>query len=62
MEKEKMEKKLAVYIENIEQLGADARYHNNYESYDKLIIDVESIEYWAKKAAKLAKKLKEGEK
>lgn len=49
---EDRKKRLEEYIENIEQLGADARYHEGYENYDKLKIQFDSIEYWAKKANK----------
>lgn len=47
---EDRKKRLKEYIENIEQLGADARYHEGYENYDKLKVQFDSIEWWAKKA------------
>lgn len=60
--------KLNRYIENIEQLGANARYYNNYnnyDNYDNLFIQLKSIEYWSKKAAKVVegiqRKVKKGE-
>ncbi len=43
-------KRLEEYIENIEQLGADARFHNDYENYERLKIEFDSIEHWARKA------------
>ena len=51
--------KLEAYIDNIEQLGADARYENNNEQYDKLLITLNSIEWWCKKTRKLVEKLEE---
>ena len=50
------EKKVKEYIENIEQLGADARFYFNNEKYDRLIVELESILYWSKKAIKEVKK------
>ncbi len=47
---EDRKKRLEEYIENIEQLGADTRYHNGYENYDKLEILFDSIEHWCRKA------------
>ena len=49
---EDRKKRLKEYIENIEQLGADARYYYDYENYDKLKTQFDSIEWWAKKANK----------
>ena len=49
---EDRKKRLKEYIENIEQLGADARYHYDYEHYDKLKTQFDSIEWWSKKANK----------
>ena len=49
---EDRKKRLKEYIENIEQLGADARYHYDYENYDKLKTQFDSIEWWSKKANK----------
>lgn len=54
---DKQKLKLNEYIENIEQLGADARYYNNYEDYERLTLKLKSIEYWAKKGITSAKKL-----
>lgn len=45
--------KLAIYIENIEQLAADFRYYNDYKDYNKLLLELDSIIYWSKKAKKL---------
>lgn len=56
-----MEEKLKRYIEYIEQLGADARYENNMECYDKLMVTLQSIEQWTKKAKKQVEKLKKGD-
>jgi len=57
--------KLNRYIENIEQLGANARYYNNYDNYDNLFIQLRSITYWSKKAAKVVegiqRKIKKGD-
>lgn len=44
-------------IESIEQLGADARYENNYEKYSRLKAKLESIEWWVKKAQILVEKI-----
>lgn len=55
----KYEEKLNEYIEYIEQLGADARYENDYENYEKLRVKLESIEWWAKKAQKVLDKIEE---
>lgn len=49
---EDRKKRLKEYIENIEQLGADARYHYDYENYDKLKTQFDSITWWSKKANK----------
>ena len=57
MKEEKYEMKIKEYIVNIEQLGADARYWFDYENYDKLRMELESIEWWAKKAQLLLNKL-----
>lgn len=51
--------KLENYIENIEQLGADARFENDNKNYDVLKIKLESIIWWAKKSLKTLEK--EGE-
>lgn len=66
-----MEKKtkLQEYIENIEELGASARdlnnridYYNDFNRYSDLLIVVDSIDYWSKKASRLIKKkIKENE-
>ena len=56
-----MKDKIKEYIENIEQLGADARYEFDYENYNKLRVTLESIEWWSKKAQKILDKVeKEG--
>lgn len=51
--------KLKDYIENIEQLGADARYENNNENYELLRTKLESIKYWSEKAIKVIDKNEE---
>ena len=51
-----MENKLKEYIENIEQLGADLRYENDYEKYNKCIIILDSIIHWCTKCKKLIQK------
>lgn len=53
--------KLEQFIDNIEQLSADARYENNYEQYDKLMITLNSIEWWTKKTKKLVEEKQEKE-
>lgn len=53
--------KLEQFIDNIEQLSADARYENNYEQYDKLMITLNSIEWWCKKTKKLVEEKQEKE-
>ena len=52
-----MKDKIKEYIENIEQLGADARYEFDYENYNKLRVKLESIEWWAKKGQKILDKI-----
>jgi hypothetical protein len=47
---EDRKKRLKEYIENIEQLGADARFQDDYENYDILKTQFDSIEWWARKA------------
>ena len=59
--KEKNIKKLEEYIENIEQLGADSRYSLDFESWGALYVELNSIEYWAKKGKKLVEKLQQEE-
>ena len=59
---DKQKLKLQDYIENIEQLGANARYYNNYMNYDNLFIQLKSIEYWSKKAANVVKAIKRNQK
>lgn len=54
-----MEERLREYIENINQLGADARYEDNY---DKIRIKLESISTWCNMAIVVLNRLKrEGE-
>ena len=52
-----MKDKIKEYIENIEQLGADARYEFDYENYNKLRVKLESIEWLAKKGQKILDKI-----
>ena len=47
---EKFEEELKECIEAIEQLGADARYWNDYERYDKVKDKLGSIQWWVKDA------------
>lgn len=42
--------KVEEYIKNIEQLGADARFHYNEDNIKKLLVELESIIYWATQA------------
>lgn len=49
--------KIKDYIEKIEQLGADARYENDLNDYDKLRISLESIAWWSEKAIKTLDKM-----
>ena len=62
---EKNKIKLNKYVETLEQLGANARFYNNCDDYDRLHVQFKSIEYWAKKAAKVIedtqRKLKKGD-
>lgn len=62
---DKCKLKLNKYIENIEQLGADARYYNDYDNYDQLRVLFKSTEYWSKKATKVVeeiqRKIKKGD-
>ena len=59
--KEKEIKKLKEYIETIEQLGADSRYSLDFENWGALDIKLYSIEYWVRRARKIAQKLQEVE-
>ena len=52
-----MNEKLKQYIENINQLGADARYEDNYE---KLRVKLESIKTWCNMATVLINRLERG--
>lgn len=52
-----MEERLREYIENINQLGADARYEDNY---DKIRIKLESIITWCNMAIVLVNRLSKG--
>jgi len=52
-----MNEKLKQYIENINQLGADARYEDDY---DRLRIKLESIKTWCNTAIVLINRLKKG--
>lgn len=49
-------------IDNIEQLGADARYYFDYEDYEKLLIEIDSIIYWCKSVKRRVKKEQNNEK
>lgn len=52
-----MKERLKEYIENINQLGADARYE---EDYDRLRIKLESIKTWCNMAIVLLNRLEKG--
>ena len=52
-----MEERLKQYIENINQLGADARYENNY---DRLRTELDSIITWCNMAIVLLNRLNKG--
>ena len=52
-----MKERLKEYIENINQLGADARYEENY---DRLRIKLESIKTWCNMAIVLLHRLEKG--
>lgn len=43
-------------IENIEQLGADARYYFNYDNLDKVLLEIDSIIWWCKSIKRRLKK------
>jgi len=49
-----MEERLEQYIENINQLGADARYEDNY---DRLRTELDSIITWCNMAIVLLNRL-----
>ena len=53
-----MKKEIKEYIDNIEQLAADARYYYDYENIDKVELKIESIEAWVKKAKREINKIK----
>lgn len=55
-----MKERLEQYIENIEQLGADARFENNRDNYDKLRVKLESIITWCNMAIVLLNRLDKG--
>ena len=52
-----MEQRLRDYIENINQLGADARYEENY---DIIRTELESILTWTNMAIVVLNRLKKG--
>lgn len=52
-----MKERLKQYIENINQLGADARYEDNY---DRLRIKLESIKTWCNATIVLLNRLEKG--
>lgn len=52
-----MEERLRQYIENINQLGADIRYEDNY---DKIRTRLESIITWCNMAIVLVNRLSKG--
>lgn len=55
-----MKERLEQYIENIEQLGADARFENNRNNYDMLRTKLESIITWCNMAIVLLNRLSKG--
>lgn len=55
--KEQEIKKLQTYIENIEQLSADARYYTDYEKWEHVETLMYSILTWAKKGQKTCQKI-----
>ena len=55
-----MKERLEQYIENIEQLGADARFENNRNNYDMLRTKLESIITWCNMAIVLVNRLSKG--
>ena len=68
MDYEKIEKQIAQYIENIEQLAANARgynddmmYYKNTKPLGRLIIELESIQHWSKRALVAANRIKKSE-
>jgi len=54
---EALKQRLNEYIENINQLGADARYNDNY---DNLRVKLESIITWCNMAIVLLNRLDKG--
>lgn len=58
---EKDIKQLEEYIEIIEQLCADSRFSLHLENWGALYMKLNSIEYWSKKATKIAQNLQEEE-
>lgn len=50
--KEKIEEE----IENIEQLGANARYYYGYDNLDKVLLEIDSIIWWCKNIKRRLKK------
>ena len=50
--KEKIEEE----IENIEQLGANARYYFNYDNLNKVLLEIDSIIWWCKSIKRRLKK------
>lgn len=55
-----MKERLEQYIENINQLGADARYESNNNNYDELRTKLESIINWCNVAIVLVNRLEKG--
>jgi len=58
-DKEKLISKINKNIDNIEQLGADARFYYNKDQYDRLKVQIESIQRYADTLLKDLNKLKE---
>lgn len=55
-----MKERLEQYIENINQLGADARYENNNNNYNNLRTKLESIISWCNVAIVIVNRLEKG--
>lgn len=58
---EKRKERIKEWIENVEELGAELRYFNDYENYDRFKPILDGLKYWSNKIQREVKKIKEVE-
>ena len=56
---EKRKERIKMWIENIEELGASLRYHNDYENYDKFEPYLNGLKYWCNRIQRDINKINE---